>query len=37
MKLAEQGNIPKLQLKVLSSAHLEKDFKLIINPTGIVP
>jgi hypothetical protein len=33
----EQGNIPVLQLKVLSSAHLEKDFTLLINPMGIVP
>ena len=36
-KLVEQGNIPTLQLKVLSSAHLEKDFTLLINPMGIVP
>jgi hypothetical protein len=27
-KLVEQGNAPILQLKVLSSAHLEKDFTL---------
>ena len=26
-----------LQLKVLSSAHLEKDFTLLINPMGIIP
>ena len=24
-------------MKVLSSAHLEKDFSLLINPLGIVP
>lgn len=29
--------MPTLQLKVLSSAHLEKDFTLLINPMGIVP
>ena len=27
----------QLQLKVLSSAHLEKDFIILINPLGIVP
>ena len=26
-----------LQIKVLSSAHLEKDFTLNINPQGIIP
>ena len=36
-KIMEQGNVPTLQLKVLSSAHLEKDFTLLINPMGIVP
>ena len=35
--LMEQGNIPNLQLKVLSSAHLEKDFTLMVNPMGILP
>jgi hypothetical protein len=35
--LAESGNIPTLQLKVLSSAHLEKDFTLLVNPMGIIP
>jgi hypothetical protein len=24
-------------LKVLSSAHLEKDFTMLVNPMGIVP
>jgi hypothetical protein len=36
-KMAESGQIPTLQLKVLSSAHLEKDFTLLVNPMGIVP
>ena len=36
-KLAESGTIPTLQLKVLSSAHLEKDFTLLINTMGVVP
>lgn len=35
--IVNQGNIPTLQLKVLSSAHLEKDFTLLVNPMGIVP
>lgn len=29
--------MPNLQLKVLSSAHLEKDFTLLVNAVGIVP
>ena len=29
--------MPTLQLKVLSSAHLEKDFTLLINAMGILP
>ena len=29
--------MPTLQLKVLSSAHLEKDFTLLINAMGIIP
>lgn len=33
----QSSNPPTLQLKVLSSAHLEKDFTLLINPLGIVP
>jgi hypothetical protein len=36
-KLVEQGMVPTLQLKVLSSAHLEKDFTLLLNPLGILP
>jgi hypothetical protein len=36
-KLVDSGSVPNLQLKVLSSAHLEKDFTLLINPMGIVP
>jgi hypothetical protein len=36
-KLMASGSLPQLQLKVLSSAHLEKDFTLLINPLGIVP
>jgi hypothetical protein len=36
-KLVEQGVVPTLQLKVLSSAHLEKDFTLLLNPMGILP
>ena len=36
-KLVEQGSVPQLQLKVLSSAHLEKDFTLLLNPLGILP
>ena len=36
-KIVDVGSVPTLQLKVLSSAHLEKDFTLLINPTGIVP
>ena len=36
-KLVDTGSVPTLQLKVLSSAHLEKDFTLHINPMGIVP
>lgn len=36
-KIVEQGTVPTLQLKVLSSAHLEKDFTLLINPLGVVP
>ena len=36
-KIVEAANVPTLQLKVLSSAHLEKDFTLLINPVGIVP
>ena len=36
-KIVESNNAPTLQLKVLSSAHLEKDFTLLINPMGIVP
>lgn len=36
-KLVETGSVSTLQLKVLSSAHLEKDFTLHINPMGIVP
>ena len=36
-KLVEQGNVQTLPLKVLSSAHLEKDFTMIIDPRGIVP
>ena len=35
--IMQQGNVPTLQLKVLSSAHLEKDFTLLVNPMGIVP
>ena len=36
-KIVDQGSVPTLQLKVLSSAHLEKDFSMLINPLGIVP
>lgn len=36
-KLVLQAGMPTLQLKVLSSAHLEKDFTLLINPKGILP
>ena len=36
-KLVQQAGMPTLQLKVLSSAHLEKDFTLLINPKGILP
>lgn len=36
-KIVEQGNYPTLQLKVLSSAHLEKDYTLLLNPMGIIP
>lgn len=36
-KIVEQGSVPTLQIKVLSSAHLEKDFTLNINPQGITP
>lgn len=36
-KIVDSGSAPTLQLKVLSSAHLEKDFSLLINPLGIVP
>jgi hypothetical protein len=36
-KIVEQGTMPTLQLKVLSSAHLEKDFTLLINAMGILP
>ena len=36
-KLVDSGNIHTLQLKVLSSAHLEKDFTLEINPMGVIP
>lgn len=35
--LMQDRSVPTLQLKVLSSAHLEKDFSLLINPMGIVP
>mmetsp|Transcript_1101 Transcript_1101/g.2026 ORF Transcript_1101/g.2026 Transcript_1101/m.2026 type:complete len:289 (-) Transcript_1101:94-960(-) len=36
-KIVEQASVQSLQLKVLSSAHLEKDFSLLINPLGIIP
>ena len=36
-KLVDSGNVNTLQLKVLSSAHLEKDFTLEINAMGVVP
>jgi hypothetical protein len=36
-KLVDSGGVGTLQLKVLSSAHLEKDFTLQINPMGIIP
>jgi hypothetical protein len=34
-KIVESGKYVTLQLKVLSSAHLEKDFIMTINPLGI--
>ena len=36
-KLVAEASVPTLYLKVLSSAHLEKDFILMMNPAGIVP
>jgi hypothetical protein len=36
-KITEQSQVPALQLKVLSSAYLEKDFSILLNPFGIVP
>ena len=36
-KLVDQGTVPNLQLKVLSSVHYEKGFTLMINPKGIIP
>lgn len=36
-KIVQNGRFTNLQLKVLSSAQLEKDFILYLNPLGIVP
>jgi len=35
-QIVAEGNYEVLELKVLSSAHLEKDFTITVNPMGII-